>query len=722
MVLVLGAMVGSSSLAGAMVIVLTDGVVAMLVLAAAGGYGWTVLRFFRPERSPTLLWLATAAALGLWMLSTSVLVVGSFTSGLLTMYFWWPVIGAGVILAAVQAYHPLKALKPRGRITYGSLIWVPVAIAAGMWLAGAVIPPGWLGNLTMDSYDVLEYHLQLPREYYHAGSVSTLRHNVYSHYPLGAEMLFLLGMCLRGGAYEGMYLAKLTVGLFGVVMVAGVFGGAGLGGTGLGGTGLKPVPRRTAAVLLATAPPVVYLSWLGMVEPAQFCYLALALVWLRRWLTRPSARESVIIGAMLGAACAVKYLSVGLIAGPVLAVMLVVCLARFRRRIAHVALAGGVCVLLFSPWLIRNTAATGNPVFPLVTGIFGQGHFCDESAARWRDGHAPGHHRPVPVPPDYREPTRRYSRSERIYAFLSGRKPYDTQPPLGAGVLLAGAMILVMLVRPVKAGLWNWAVLGVLVIQMLVWVFFTHDMPARFIFLSVVPISMLAADGLARFNMGTEHLIPLSFRKDRRSKEKGSRGIKCSVPILTVLLIAAAGSNLLLGLACYRAEIARWHGGDGSAAVPAGLPGRVFARELPYYAKANEADADILMLVGEARAFYFPAGAIYATVFDEHPLAGVIRRCESPDGIIAELRRMGVTHVFVSWAEIGRLTYSYGWPGEMRRERLREIFSDCRVIDEARGVFTLYALRRTSPVRVQPNAEEKSESGTHSIYHSICLE
>ena len=168
----------------------------------------------------------------------------------------------------------------------------------------------------MDSYDVLEYHLQLPREYHDAGRIQTLNHNIYSHFPLGTEMLFLLGMCLRGGAYRGVYLAKLMSGLFGVVAVAGVFGS-------LRCRGEKPSPddefrRRATVALLATAPWVIYFSWLAMAELAQICYLALALVWLRRWLKARSARSAGWIGAMLGAACAVKYLSVGLIAAPVL--------------------------------------------------------------------------------------------------------------------------------------------------------------------------------------------------------------------------------------------------------------------------------------------------------------------------------------------------------------------------------------------------------------------
>ncbi|MCD4699347.1 MAG: glycosyltransferase family 39 protein [Phycisphaerae bacterium] len=659
----LGASLGTiPDFAAAAMVILTDGIIAMLVLTAAGGFGWAVLRFFRLEQSPTgasrsstLFYRSTAAALGLWMLSTAVLIVGSSLPGTLTMHFWWPVVGAGVILAVVMsrrrftAHRPLSAGSSRTPIakrtgwqfTTGSLLWILPAMAGGLWLAGAVMPPGWLGNLTMDSYDVLEYHLQLPREYYHAGQVATLNHNVYSHYPLGTEMLFLLGMCLRGGAYEGMHLAKMIPGLFGVIMVAGVYGGIGC-----------RTRSRAAVVLLATSPWVIYLSGLAMAETAQFCYLALAMLWLRRWLGKPSAREAVIIGAMLGGACAVKYLSVGLVAGPVLAAMLIASVARprcpgCRRRITHVILAGGVAVLLFSPWLVRNTAATGNPVFPLAMDLFGQGHFSDESAARWRDGHAPGYHQPVPVPPDYKLPEQQTSRSERFFAFLSGREPYGTQPAIGAGVLaLAVITVLAMFLRPRKSQPWEWAILGVLLVQTLVWAFFTRDMPGRFIAPAIVPLSLLAAGGLGRLaRAGT-------LRK----------------AIVVVLLVAAGGWNLASAWSYLHDPLQhrRWGQVD--------IPGPT-------------------MLIGEVRAFYFPPHSAYATVFDEHPLVGILRRSSSPDEVAEGIRRMGVTHVLVSWVEIDRLTHSYGWSAEMSAERLRGLFSGWNVVDDL-STLTLYSLER----------------------------
>ena len=197
-----------------------DGLVAALVVLAGAGFAWPVVRRLAPPSSPVGLRAITAALLGMWLISTAVLIAGSAFGGLLTAWLWWPVLGVGALLAVWHGRKHLRAWRPQARVPVGALIWVLVAVGVGLWLAGATRPPGTIGGT--DGYDVLEYHLQVPREFYEAGRIQPLPHNVYSFYPLGVETLFLLAMILRGGAYEGVYAAKLLHGSFGVLAVAAV--------------------------------------------------------------------------------------------------------------------------------------------------------------------------------------------------------------------------------------------------------------------------------------------------------------------------------------------------------------------------------------------------------------------------------------------------------------------------------------------------------------------
>ena len=62
--------------------------------------------------------------------------------------------------------------------------------------------------------------------------------------------------------------------------------------------------------------------------------------------------------------------------------------------------------------------------------------------------------------------------------------------------------------------------------------------------------------------------------------------------------------------------------------TPGGLGARRYARTAPQFRAANAAaGSGKLALIGEDRAFYHPPGAIYASAFDEHPLAGLVGLC-----------------------------------------------------------------------------------------------
>ena len=99
-----------------------------------------------------------------------------------------------------------------GRARWGWLLLLGVPFVSVMTV-GAMLPPYLLW--TPDEphgYDVVEYHLQVPREWYEAGRIIPLHHNVFSFFPFNVEMHYLLAMHLRGGPWAGMYLATLMHG------------------------------------------------------------------------------------------------------------------------------------------------------------------------------------------------------------------------------------------------------------------------------------------------------------------------------------------------------------------------------------------------------------------------------------------------------------------------------------------------------------------------------
>jgi hypothetical protein len=712
--------------------------IAMAIAVAAGGFGYPLIaRLTRSRdssqstRPATGLVVFTSCALGLWMLSTAMLILGSVGGAMLSAWVWWAIIAAGVLLAAWQGRRHIEAWSAPRHYGPQALLWIVIAIAVGMWLAGAMRPPGTIGIGQADAYDVLEYHLQVPREYFEAGKITALAHNVYSYYPSGTEMLFLLGMCLRGGAYEGMYLATVMHGLFGAIAVAALISGLGNGERRRG---------RFAAVLLATSPAILYLSWLAMVELSQLMYLTLALLWLREWLAGgdPSAaarsaaqdgatgptplwiahpwgrprgpdcglriqmRSAACIGLMLGAACSVKYLSVGFIAVPVLAVMLATALWPLRSRhlrvslLWHAAIAGVMTLLLLSPWLIRDAIATGNPVFPLATNIFGPGYLPVQEEQRWFAGHSPNNP-PVPIPPGWQEgdhPSRVHMLIENfvtdiwfgppvvaivivwlivlvVRRFVRRRGQGATPPPaVGAQVCPATKGVAAKVAATAPAGdtpsrAWDWALFGVLAIQVALWVALTRGTPWRFLSPAIAEIALLAAGALAV-------LVPSRTTTSDRAQPKSSLKPSGAAPkppsrtpgawaeiAAVALLCALAGVNLWSTYSFFRTD-------TGAIATLPWSGREIASQQSPYSIAAGLPKGSKIMLVGEARAFYFPPGIVYATAFDPNPLAVAINASKGdPQELLRRLRAAGVTHIWVNWAEMWRLAATYGLPPQL---------------------------------------------------------
>jgi len=349
---------------------------------------------------------------------------------------------------------------------------------------------------------------------------------------------------------------------------------------------------------------------------SQLAYLALALAWLRVWYARPTWRLAAMIGLACGGACATKYLAVGLVAAPVLGVMLVAGRGRGRgRALVHALVAAGVCAALASPWLIRNVVETGNPVFPLATGVFGAGHWTAEQAARWDRGHAPpswsAKLRLLPAP------------------FVAVR---GFGPALGGLGLIGVGLAL---------GRWRRVdpvdrfCVGILAVQLLAWAALTH-MPPRFLLPAVVPLAVLASSvcgAIGRRTGAAAH--------------------------------AAAVAAAVVGLGCawglYQAE-RRAMAGDDLHGVD--LPVLAAAKYGPLLEQWRPGQR--LLFVGDAQVYDFPGDLRYSSAWEMGPLVEAVRDGKDAPAILRHLRvEQGITHILVNWNEIDRLRRTYGWWGEI---------------------------------------------------------
>ena len=229
------------------------------------------------------------------------------------------------------------------------LVFAPVLLPM---LVLALYPP--------TGFDALNYHLPYARafvEHHALVVVETVRLPVF---PQLNELLFaLLLLLVDDVAAEAVQLLPT---LLVALLVAGWAGRAG---------GRRSGPR--AAALWLGNPLVVWMSAQGYVDLGLTLFVVAGFYCLERWRTGGGGRFATLGGALLGAACGVKYLGI-------IAAVLGICHTRAgppgsRRR---AALAVGLAALLVAaPWYVRIAQVTGNPVFPFLRGVFGTNE-------RWR--------------------------------------------------------------------------------------------------------------------------------------------------------------------------------------------------------------------------------------------------------------------------------------------------------------------------------------------------
>lgn len=633
-------------------VLLREGPFAVFIVLAGLGLGRALVPFFGLGELPASWRLVASVALGLGTLSLLVLGIGC--AGLLQRSVWTfafmailALLGVAQIIAEVlRRALPECEADQRERACLPATYLIDIAGGRDRWLwlcliptgaialVAATMPPGTLWPGEGNGYDVLEYHLAVPREYlefeaqpckvgvsnrtcHFTPRIGFLPHNVYSNFPFNIEMLYLLTMVLRGDPVKAAFSAQLVNALLGVLAVAAVW---------LGARRFGRTSAMVAALGVASCPFLTYLSGLAYVENGMLFFTAVALAAMVR---AEDAREQrpirwmMFSGAMGGFAAGCKYLA----APQVLVPLALAAVLIGRRRRIGVAKAGAAFIvaglLVFSPWLLKNAVMTGNPVFPLGRCVFHEraGVWDDDAAARWREGHLPG--------PEHRSIGGRFS---RLWGEVICNERF--------GPIVGLAIIAAIVLRVRVAGRAELAACGLLAAACVVsWLGFTH-LVDRFAVVMIVPAAWVL--GVWAQNWSWNRLA--------------LRGI--------VVLLVGVNLALVIHL-CADArlfEVCSLRQGDGIDWFTRGeWPGQ------EHVPKLNKlvANGSRVLMVADARRFYLDPGVDYCVVFNRNPFAEAAA-ARTPNELIAWLREKGYSYVFVHWGEMRRMRRSrYGFWGSI---------------------------------------------------------
>lgn len=618
--------------------------VACFIWTAAVGIGRLELRalrlfslFDRPER------LFFSACLGLSTLS--LLMLGF---GLIGWMSRWPLLIVLLIVMLAELAWVVRTRSPRdGRVfdrkqghtadgATAAPASDPVQSSWFPWIVVGIVTPFvfcmLLGSMSPQTdFDVIEYHLGGPKEWFQQGQITRLPHNVYTSFPFLTEMLVLSGMVLYGDWNWGALAGQATIAGFAPLVAIGLYATA--------RRWFSAPAGWFAALIWLTTPWVYRISIIAYAEGGLACYLfaafaiAMRIVWPQERASQttagdqpPAADQPLVLygvcGFLAGSAMACKYtglISVIIPVGLVIAGMSVPRSLRAvdprRLILPGAAFAIGVLIAI-GPWLLKNTLETGNPVFPLAYSIFGGEGRDAAMNEQWKRGHS-SHYA---------------SLSDWIWDWPVKLTDVVANNDWHSVLMFAFAPIALLAVWRRKVWL-IWAFVGW---QFLTWFLFTHHIDRFYVPMFPV-VALLAGCGASWLWTRTP-------------------GRWCSL----LLIVASIAFNSWI---MQEQPITGFNAGRLDLSMAENLVVSPSQRWLNDEFAAGRLPANFKVLcVGEAALFHAKFPYLYNTVFDR----SLFEQCfadKSPEESREWLRQRGITHVLVNWPEILRYREpgSYGY-------------------------------------------------------------
>ncbi len=564
--------------------------------------------------------LAFSAAVGLWAMGITGLLLASL--GLTHRLVVLALLAGGAVefrgemRAAARDVSKFLAESSRSfdfSISLGVTLLGMLAAAVAL---SAMFPP--------TDYDVIEYHLALPREFLAARSAGVAPHNVFSGMPLGSEMLSLIAMALVPGRIEGAYLAKVLVGLTGLsTAVAAYAMAARLAGRRAG---------MVAAIALVWSAGSVWLYARAYSEPLLTLQALAAfgcLMSMRGLEGRARLRRLLLTGLLCGCAAGTKYTGYIFVFAPVLTAVAVGSIARGRggrRAIFDGLLVSAAFCAAVWPWLLRNMLTSGDPLYPLLASRFGAAGWSPERGARFVAAHSP---RGFGLGAIWKALGQLFGPPSNLTYGISDSKECHMMSAIMALFVPFGAWFSI---RRWRGGT-IWAIVaGCLVL----WFCFTHRLP-RFGYPFLALLAVMAGCGYGELCRG-------------RIEKVAAGGLAAWVLATSAGVIGAgpgvALTEISMGHIPHTQALERFLGSEAEA-----------FRQITTLPEGSK-----VLLVAEAQTFYIQQGkAGYRTVFDGCELAEVLGSSTSARAAARELARRGYTHVYFNWKEFQRLETTYAF-------------------------------------------------------------
>jgi len=669
-----------------------------LVLIGSWHLGSLILRLLRPsarlhqnvdgraraahqlapvESTPRGLTFALAGLAGLsaW----SLIVLGFGLAGLLCRWIFGGLLVAFVVIE--QFLERRSPCRPRFvcRETWEAVLesaprLAVICLAAMAPFLLAMI----LGSLLPSTdFDVKAYHLVGPKEWFQAGRITFLPHNIYTSFPFLTEMLLLSTMVLSGDWFTGGIAGQLVLASFGVYAAMIVFQLAARFGRAAG---------WAAAVVYVTTPWVCRISIIAYVEGALAAYLAATLACFLQARRSPGLGWASLCGLFAGSAASCKY--PGVISALVPFGLLVLLdgfrsakESRFYAAIVRAAVFSAAGLAAFGPWLLKNLVQTGNPVYPLLWGLFGGRAFDVQLNAKFKAGHAlpvevlknplawiPDlwrHVNDIAIGSDWQSPLMFGLAPMAVLVWWSSRRRQDSTSAD----------------RDLSADL-------AVMLAFAAWLFFTWWALTHRIDRFWVPMLPVLA---ALAGIALSAIL-------RVARGPIIAAIVITITLTTWYHLAFIASPFI----AFNAYLMN----ESVARRIAETPGMTIVNTLP--------ENSVTLLVGDAAVFEARRPVIYSTVFNSNVFEDLFAAPSSPGEprslrpaaeLKAILKERGITHLLVNWNEVLRYRTTYGYTDFVTPEHVHQLAELGLAVEES--------LPRS--IRSIVKVEEQGDSTKHQL-------
>jgi len=582
-------------------------------------------------------------ALSLMGLAAGLLLQGSAITLVLRLLLLSLAI-LGMVFCIRDLYQYSRHHRAKGSSPTNWQVLAIIALSIPLLLS-AMLPPS--------DFDVREYHLQVPKEWFQQGSIGYLPHNIYGNMALGAEIPCYTASHLGFGPsawWWGALTGKTIMGYHSLLAALALFALAQR-------AGFSHAALPGAAIYLVT-PWIFHVSTQGLNEGGYALYFFLAGY---AWLLAEGRHRSAILlsGFFAGAAASCKYPAVVFVVLPLLLTITVQSYWPSVKAASIFEKPGRLLPLVFligtgcsaGLWYLKNALLIGNPVFPLLESWFPLENRSAEQMQQWASAHAP---------PGF-----------NFTAMLNSVQALLMQSELASAILPAfiglGIAVLVFpkgLQNPSSDDAENSAnhrrdfaivamrySLGWMLVTVMLWWFFTHRLE-RFL-VPTIPLGIVLVMG------GVE------FAWQRGTPFRVAIGLLLGLGVLyqmTACLFLTGDNRILVPLALLR---------DDSPVQEQATPRTSAAHR---WLNANILPDEKVLLVGDAQVFDLEMPVFYNTCFDRSILVDLIAD-RSPEESVEALQSQGIRYVWIDRNELKRYRSpgNYGYDPRLTDEYLNSL-------------------------------------------------